>query len=219
MKIKKRNSMSRVKIGAIASGSGSNFEAIVRACKEGILKNKATVEVLICNKPGAYCMERAKNLGIPYVLIESDKYVDRPREEFDQLMINVLKKYECELIVLVGYMRLVSQKFIDAFNGNVMNIHPALLPSFRGMHAHRDALEYGVKVSGCTVHFVDNKADHGPIILQKCVPVYDTDTEETLSARILEWEHKIFPKAIELFCDKRLHVDGRIVRIDGEVKL
>lgn len=211
--------MSKIKIGAIASGSGSNFEAIVKACENGILKNKAKVEVLICNKAGAFCMERAKKHNIPYVLIESDKYLHVPREEFDQKISSVLKKYECELIALVGYMRLVSQKFINAFNGNVMNIHPALLPSFRGMHVHRDALEYGVKVSGCTVHFVDMEADHGPIIIQKCVPVYDTDTEETLGPRVLEWEHKIFPKAIELFCDKRLHVDGRIVRINGEINL
>jgi phosphoribosylglycinamide formyltransferase-1 len=211
--------MSKVKIGAIASGSGSNFEAIVKACENGILKNKATVEILICNKPGAFCMERAKNHNIPYILIESDKHLHLPREEFDQKIITVLKKYECELIALVGYMRLVSQKFIKAFNGNVMNIHPALLPAFRGMHAHKDALEYGVKVSGCTVHFVDMEADHGPIIIQKCVPVYDTDTEDTLGPRVLEWEHRIYPKAIELFCDKKLHVDGRLVRIDGEVNL
>ncbi|MFX1305120.1 MAG: phosphoribosylglycinamide formyltransferase [Promethearchaeota archaeon] len=210
--------MGKVKIGAVASGSGSNFEAIAQSCESGILKNKASVEVLICNKTGAYCMERAKNHNIPYILIESDQYLHIQREEFDQRMIDVLKQYECELIVLVGYMRLVSKTFIKAFNGNVMNIHPALLPSFRGMHAHRDALEYGVKVSGATVHFIDVEADHGPIIIQKCVPVYDTDTEETLGPRILEWEHKIFPKAIELFCDKRLHIDGRVVRIDGEVK-
>jgi phosphoribosylglycinamide formyltransferase-1 len=211
--------MSKVKIGAIASGSGSNFEAIVQACESGILKDKATVQVLICNKPGAFCIERAKKHKIPHVLIESDKFLHLPREDFDQKMINILKKYECELITLVGYMRIVSEKLIKAFNGNVMNIHPALLPSFKGMHAHKDVLEYGVKVSGCTVHFVDVKADHGPIIIQKCVPVYDTDTEDTLGLRVLEWEHKIFPKAIELFCDKRLHIDGRIVRIDGEVNL
>jgi phosphoribosylglycinamide formyltransferase-1 len=206
-----------LKIGAIASGSGSNFEAIVQACEHGILRNKAKVEVLICNKAGAYCIERAKNHKIPYKLIESDKYLDRPRKEFDQLMIDVLQSYDCELIVLVGYMRFVSQYFIETFNGKVMNIHPALLPSFKGMHAHKDALEYGVKVSGCTVHFVDNLSDHGPIIIQKCVPVYDKDTEDTLGPRVLEWEHKIFPKAIELFCDNRLQLDGRIVRIEGEV--
>ena len=210
--------MAILKIGAIASGSGSNFEAIVQATEIGILKNKAAVEVLICNKAGAFCMERAKNHNIPSVLIESDKYKGT-REEFDQKMIEVLDKYGCELIVLVGYMRLISQIFIKHFNGNVMNIHPALLPSFKGMHANRDVLEYGVKVSGCTVHFVDAQADHGPIIIQKCVKVYDTDTEETLGQRVLKWEHKIFPKAIELFCDNRLHVDGRMVRIDGEVKL
>ena len=210
--------MTKLKIGAIASGSGSNFEAIIKATESGILKNKATVEVLICNKSGAYCMERATNHNIPSVLIESDKYKGT-REEFDQKIIKVLKKYECKLIVLVGYMRFVSQLFIDAFNGNVMNIHPALLPSFRGMHAHEDALAYGVKVSGVTVHFVDVKEDHGPIIIQKAVPVYDTDTRDTLGPRILEWEHKAFPKAIELFYDGRLHINGRIVRIDGEVKL
>lgn len=210
--------MVKLKVGAIASGSGSNFEAIVQSCELGILKEKAEVSVLICNKPGKYCMTRAKNHGIPSVLIESDKH-EGTREEFDQKMIDVLRKYECELIVLVGYMRFVSKYFIKSFNGNVMNIHPALLPSFKGMHAHRDALAYGVKVSGVTVHFVDPEEDHGPIIIQKCVPVYDTDTEETLGSRILEWEHKAFPKAIELFVDKRLRVDRRIVRIDGEVKL
>ena len=210
--------MEKLKIGAIASGSGSNFEAIVQSTETGILKEKASVEVLICNKPGKYCMERAKNHDIPAVLIESDKH-EGTREEFDQKLIDILDEYECKLIVLVGYMRFVSKLFIEHFNGNVMNIHPALLPSFKGMHAHEDALAYGVKVSGVTVHFVDPEEDHGPIIIQKAVPVYDTDTKETLGPRILEWEHKTFPKAIELFCDNRLHVEGRIVRIDGEVNL
>jgi len=176
--------MGKLKIGAIASGSGSNFEAIVNACEKGILKKKAET-----------------------------------REEFDQKMIDVLDKYDCELIVLVGYMLFVSEMFINHFNGNIMNIHPALLPSFKGMHAHEDTLAYGVKVSGVTVHFVDIHEDHGPIIIQKCVPVYDTDTKDTLGPRILEWEHKAFPKAIELFCDGRLHIENRIVKIDGEVKL
>jgi len=210
--------MTKLKIGAIASGSGSNFEAIVQSTETGILKDKATVEVLICNKPGKYCLERAKNHNIPSILIESDGFTGT-REEFDQKLIDVCEEYGCELIVLVGYMRFISKMFIDHFKGNVMNIHPALLPSFKGMHAHHDALEYGVKVSGVTVHFVDPEEDHGPIIMQKAVPVYDTDTKETLGPRILEWEHKIFPKCIELFCDNRLHVDGRIVRIDGDVKL
>ena len=210
--------MRKVKIGALASGSGSNFESILQSCETGILKEKAIIEVLICNKAGAYCMERAKNHNIPYVLIESDKHKGT-REEFDQKMIEIFDKYKCKLIILVGYMRFVSQMFIEHFKGNIMNIHPALLPSFKGMHAHEDALVYGVKVSGATVHFVDPMEDHGPIIIQKCVPVYDSDTKETLGPRILEWEHKIFPKAIELFCDGRLHVDGRMVKIDGEVKL
>ena len=211
--------MAELKIGAIASGSGSNLEAIIKSCKSGILKNKASVEILICNKAGAFCMERAKNHNIPYELIESNKYLHLPREEYDKKMIEVFRKYDCQLIVLVGYMRLVSGVFIEAFNGNVMNIHPALLPSFKGMHAHRDVLDYGVKVSGCTVHFVDDHSDHGPIIIQKCVPVYDTDTEDTLGSRVLKWEHKIFPKAIELFYNKRLHIKERLVIIDGEFEL
>ncbi|MFX0153021.1 MAG: phosphoribosylglycinamide formyltransferase [Candidatus Hodarchaeota archaeon] len=210
--------MGKLKIGALASGSGSNFEAIVNACETGILKDKAIVKVLICNKAGAYCMERAKNHDIPWVLIESDKHRGT-REEFDQKMIEILDKYGCELIVLVGYMRFVSELFINHFKGKIMNIHPALLPSFKGMHAHEDALAYGVKISGVTVHFVDIHEDHGPIIIQHAVPVYDTDTKDTLGPRILEWEHKAFAKAIELFYDGRLHIDGRIVRIDGEVKL
>ncbi|MBY9012481.1 MAG: phosphoribosylglycinamide formyltransferase [Candidatus Lokiarchaeota archaeon] len=208
-----------MKIGAVASGSGSNFEAILLSCEEGILKNKASVEVLICNKTGAFCIERAKNHNVPYELIESDKFLHLPREEFDDKMIEVFNKFNCDLIVLVGYMRLASKKFISAFNGNVMNIHPALLPAFKGLHAHRDVIEYGVKISGCTVHFVDAESDHGPIIIQKCVPVYDTDTEATLGPRVLEWEHRIFPKAIELFCDKKLTVNGRLVVIDGDINL
>ena len=215
--------MTQVKIGALASGSGSNFEAIVLSTESGILRDKARVEVLICNKAGAYCMERAKNHEIPYVLIESDKY-NGTREEFDQKLIDIFEEHQCDLIVLVGYMRFVSAMFIEHFRNKtgmdaVMNIHPALLPSFKGMHAHEDALEYGVKVSGVTVHFVDPHEDHGPIIIQHAVPVYDTDTKDTLGPRILEWEHKAFPKAIELYCDKRLRVDGRIVRISGQVKL
>ena len=210
--------MTKLKIGSIASGSGSNLEAIIQSTETGILKDKATVEVLICNKRGAYCMERAKNHNIPIVLIESDKY-NGSREEFDLKMIDVLKKYGCELIVLVGYMRFVSKMFIEYFKGNVMNIHPALLPSFKGMHAHQDALDYGVKVSGVTVHFVDPEEDHGPIIIQKAVPIYDTDTKKTLGPRILEWEHKAFPKAIELFADGKLHINDRIVKIDGKVNL
>ncbi|MBN1803571.1 MAG: phosphoribosylglycinamide formyltransferase [Candidatus Lokiarchaeota archaeon] len=210
--------MPKTKIGAIASGSGSNFDAIVKSTKIGLLKNKASVEVLICNKVGKYCIERAKNHDIPHVIIESDKH-EGTREEFDAKMIDVLKKFDCDLIVLVGYMRLVSTSFIRAFNGNVMNIHPALLPSFKGMHAHRDVLEYGVKVTGCTVHFVDPEEDHGPIILQKCVPVLDSDTEDSLGERVLEWEHKIFPKCIELFHDKRLRVVGRKVFVEGYIDL
>lgn len=207
-----------LKIGALASGRGVSFEAIIHATKAGILKDKATIEVLICNKARAYCTKKAKKHNIPYVLIESNKHIGT-REDFDKKMIEVLDKYECKLVILVGYMRLVSQMFIKHFNGNVMNFHPALLPSFKGMHAVTDALVYGVKVSGATVHFVDSEVDHGPIIIQKCVHVYDTDTWVTLGLRILKCGCEIFPKAIKLFCDKRLHVEGRIVKVLEEIKL
>ena len=199
-------------------GWGFIFEEIQHAFIIVFFKQKATVEILICNKAGAFSIDRAKKHDIPFVLLESDKH-QGTREEFDQKMIDVFDKYGCELIILVGYMRFVSKMFIDHFKGKAMNIHPALLPSFKGMHAHEDALAYGVKISGVTVHFVDPLEDHGPIIIQHAVPVYDTDTKDTLGSRILKWEHKAFPKAIELFCDGRLHIDGRIVRIDGEVKL
>lgn len=214
MKEVKKNAL---KIGALASGRGVSFEAVVQATKTGILKDKATIEVLICNKSRAYCMKKAKKHNIPFVLIESDKHIGT-REEFDKKMIEVLDKYECKLVVLVGYMRLVSQMFINHFNGNVMNFHPSLLPSFKGMDAVTDALAYGVKVSGATIHFVDSEVDHGPIIIQKCVPVYDTDTWVTLGLRILTCGCEIFPKAIEFFCDKRLYVEGRIVKSHEEFK-
>ena len=212
--VKKKN----LKIGAISSGRGIIFEAIIQAIKEGILKDKATIEVLICNKARAFCMKKAKKHNIPFVLIESDKDVGS-REEFDTKIIEVLDKYECNLVVLVGYMRLVSQMFINHFKGNIMNLHPSLLPSFKGMDAVGDALAYGVKVSGATVHFVDSMADHGPIMIQKCVPVHEKDTWATLGHRILICACEIFPKAIELYYDKRLLVEGRIVKIHNEVKL
>ena len=205
-----------LKIGAIVSGKGVSFEALVQATKTGVLKDKARVEVLICNKFRARCMRKAKKHNIPFVLIESDGFTGN-REEFDEKVIEILDKYECKLIVLAGYMRLVSQKFINHFSGNVMNFHPALLPSFKGMHAVLDALDYGVKVSGATVHFVDSEVDHGPIIIQRSVPVNDTDTWATLGLRILKCGCEIFPKAIELFCDNKLHVEGRRVQILKEI--
>lgn len=206
-----------LKIGAISSGRGISFEAIINATKTGFLKNKASIEVLVCNKAKAHCMRIAKRHNIPSELLESNTYIGC-REKFDKKMIEILDKFECQLIVLVGYMRLVSSMFINHFNGQVMNFHPSLLPSFKGMHAVEEALEYGAKASGATIHFVDSEEDNGPIIIQKCIPVYDTDSWMTLGTRILRSGCDIFPKAVELFCDKKLHVVGRTVRILEEGK-
>ena len=204
--------MSKIKIGVIASGSGSNFQAIGEACQKGILKDLAEVVLLICNKPGKQCLTRAENLGIPTKIIPSDGFTGT-REEYDELLIKALKEVDVDLVCLAGYMRLLSGHFIQAFQDKVMNIHPALLPSFKGLHAHRDVLEYGAKVSGCTVHFVDEKVDHGAIIGQRCVKVHENDTEETLGKRVLTQEHQLYPHCIKLFAEGRLEIEGRVVRV------
>jgi phosphoribosylglycinamide formyltransferase-1 len=206
--------MALTKIGIIASGSGSNAEAIMEACESGILAGVAEVAVLICNKKGAFCLERAQNYGINGILIESDGF-EGTREEYDHQIVAELTNESVNLVCLAGYMRLVSSYFLQQFPGAVMNIHPALLPAFPGMHAHKDAIAYGVKVSGCTVHFVDEDTDHGPIIIQKAVPVYDDDTEESLGERVLHFEHKIYPQAIKWFAEGMLILDDRLVRIQG----
>ncbi len=206
--------MGRLRLGIVASGSGSNAEAIMEACRAGILKGIAEVVVLLCNKQGAFCLERAKKFSVSGILIESDGFKGT-REDYDRLLIKNMKDRKVDLVCLAGYMRLVSPYFLQQYAGRVMNIHPALLPSFPGMHAHKDAIAYGVKVSGCTVHFVDENTDHGPIILQKAVPVYDDDTEETLGPRVLKYEHKIFPQAIKWFAEGKLEIKDRIVKIKG----
>lgn len=206
------------KIGIVASGSGSNAEAIMEACRSGILRGLAEVGVLLCNKRGALCLERAKKFNVPGILVESDGFKGT-REDFDRSLVKEMKVRNVDIVCFAGYMRLVSPYFLQQYAGRVMNIHPALLPSFQGMHAHKDALAYGVKVSGCTVHFVDEKTDHGPIIIQKAVPVYDDDTEETLGSRVLKYEYKIYPQAIKWFAEGKLEIKDRIVKIkNGEDK-
>ncbi|RLF49625.1 MAG: phosphoribosylglycinamide formyltransferase [Thermoplasmata archaeon] len=198
-----------INIGVLASGRGTNFQAIVDAIERGELTN-AKVVVLVCNNPGAKVIERAKKHGIPYHVID---HRGKSREEFEREVVKVLRSYNVDLVVLAGFMRILTPYFINEFRNRIINIHPALLPSFPGTHAQRDALEYGVKITGCTVHFVDEKVDGGPIILQKAVEVKDDDTVETLAARILKEEHKILVKAIQLFADKKLKIEGRRVRI------
>lgn len=197
----------RLKVGVLASGRGSNLQAIIDACEAGEID--AVVTLVIGDTADAYAFERARRHGIEAVFI--DPSLHRTREEFDAAVLDVLRKHEIELICLAGYMRLLSPPFINAYEHRIMNIHPALLPAFPGLHAQRKALQYGAKLSGCTVHFVDEGVDTGPIIIQTAVPVLDNDTEEILSARILTCEHQIYPRAIQLFAEGRLEIRGHRV--------
>ncbi len=199
----------RIRLGVLVSGSGTNLQSILDASRAG--KIDAEVVVVISNRPDAYALERAKRAGVETVVIESKGFATR--EDYDRELVKVLKKHNVQLVVLAGFMRIVTSVLIQEFPMRIMNIHPALLPSFPGLHAQRKALEYGVKFSGCTVHFVTEDVDAGPIIIQAVVPVYENDTEETLRERILEQEHRIYPQAIQLFSEGRLKVEGRRVRI------
>ena len=203
--------MSNTVLGVLVSGRGSNLQAIIEQIKNGDIK--ARISVVISDKPGAYALERANAAGLEAVCIDRKQYGSR--REFEDKVLAILNEYHVELIVLAGFMRILSGDFISHFSGRIMNIHPALLPSFPGLDAQGQAVRYGAKVSGCTVHFVDEGMDTGPIILQQAVPVEDDDTTETLAERILKEEHVLYPKAIQLFCDKKLIIDGRKVRIKG----
>lgn len=204
--------MSRIRVGVLASGRGTDFQSLVDARTRGDLD--VDLAVLICNVPGAAVLDRAKRAGVPATVIDHRPF-GKDREAFEREVVKVLREKRVDLVVLAGFMRLVTGYFVGEFPGRIMNIHPALLPSFPGTHGQRDALAAGVKVSGCTIHFVDTSVDGGPIILQKAVPVLDDDTEETLAARILEQEHIFLPLAVRLFAEGRLTIDGRQVRIDA----
>jgi phosphoribosylglycinamide formyltransferase-1 len=205
--------ISTLKIGVLASGRGSNFQAIIDEIERGRLNAK--IQLLIVDNPDAYAIERAKTHAIEYLIIRPKEFSSK--DNFYLKVAEELKKRNVGLVVLAGFMRIVGKPLIDAFSNRIMNIHPAILPSFPGLHGQRQALEYGVKISGCTVHFVDESMDTGPIIIQAAVPVYHGDTEETISERILKLEHKIYPEAIRLFSEGRLEVDGRIVKIKENV--
>jgi phosphoribosylglycinamide formyltransferase-1 len=194
------------KLGILLSGRGSNFEAIVDSIKAG--KLRAEIAVVISNRADAPGLESAKQRGLNAQLIPSK---GRVREEHDADVIMALKRAQVDLICLAGYMRLLSPEFIRAFPNRIINIHPSLLPAFPGMDAQKQALEYGVKVSGCTVHFVDEHLDHGPIVLQKAVPVLDGDDVYSLSARILEQEHEAYSEAIELILSGEIEMIDRVV--------
>jgi phosphoribosylglycinamide formyltransferase-1 len=197
------------RIAVLASGRGSNFQAVIDAIASG--KIPATCVALITDNPKAYAIERAGKAAIPVKVID---YASFPtREAYEQALLAAMEEARADLYVLAGYMRILGSGVVQAFPGKMVNIHPALLPSFTGLHAQRQAVLHGVKVAGCTVHFVDDSLDGGPIILQKCVPVMDDDDEDDLADRILEQEHIAFPEAIRLFCEDRLEIMGRKVRV------
>ena len=199
-------------IGILASGSGSNLQSIIDNIDKGLLDAK--INVVISNKSDAYALDRARKHGIPAIAIEHTAF--KEREDFDQKMIAALRTSHVELVVLAGFMRILTPIFLDAFPMRVINIHPALLPAFPGNHVQRKAIEYGVKFSGCTVHFVDKRVDTGPIIIQSIVPVYDSDDENTLAARILQEEHRIYPQAIQFYAEDKFDIRGRRVCIRNE---
>lgn len=202
--------MSKHILGILCSGRGSNMQSIMAAIKSGQIK--AEIGIVLTDKPEARALQVASEAGIKSVCV--NRKACATQQEFEEKLVAELQAANVTLVVLAGFMRILSPYFVDAYRHQILNIHPSLLPSFGGAHAHRDVLAYGTKVSGCTIHFVDEGMDHGPIILQDTVPVLDGDTEETLAARVLEKEHILYPKAIELFVDGRLELlDDRHVRI------
>ena len=198
--------MSKVNVAVFVSGSGTNFQAIIDANIEA-----ANLSVLVCNKPDVYAIKRAEKHGITVELVNHKDF--ETRGDFEAEIIKRLEKYDIELVVLAGFMRVLTPFFVRKFKNRIINLHPALLPSFPGMHASKQALDYGVKVTGCTVHFVDDGVDTGPIIMQSVVPVADDDTEESLLKKIHKEEHKIFPEVVRLFCEGRISIEGRRVFI------
>ncbi len=204
--------MKKVKLGVLVSGRGSNLQAIIDNIANGALS--AEIKVVISDQADAFSLERARKHNIPAVHISAKGYKGR-RDEYDGLLVEELRKRDVELVILAGFMRIITPTLVKAFPNRIMNIHPALLPSFPGLHVQKAAIEHGVKFSGCTVHFVDEGMDTGPIIIQAVVPVLDNDTEDTLASRILTQEHKIFSRAIQLFAEGKLQVQGRRVTVTG----
>ena len=205
----------KVRIGVLASGRGSNLQAIIDAIEAGTLD--ARVVLVLSNKKDAAALERARKHGLADVFLDPKPFAGQPdsREAYDRAVLDVLRKHDVELVLLAGYMKIVTPVLVKAYENRMMNIHPSLLPSFPGLDAQKKALEHGVKLSGCTVHFVTDGVDEGPIIVQAAVPIVEGDTPETLAARILVEEHKIYPQAVQLFAEGRLIVSGRIVHVRG----
>jgi phosphoribosylglycinamide formyltransferase-1 len=199
----------KLQLGVLVSGSGTNLQAILDAAGQDRID--VEVRVVISNRPRARGLERARAAGVPTVVVSHKKFDGR--EPFEEALIAALGEHGVEWVALAGFMRVLTPRFLRAFPERVINIHPALLPAFPGTHGQRQALEYGVKVSGCTIHFVDEGTDTGPIIAQAVVPVLDDDDEETLAARILEQEHRIYPWVLQLLAEGRVVRDGRRVKV------
>ncbi len=197
------------KIAVLVSGGGSNLQSIIDAMESGYLNIQ--IAVVMSNKDEAYGLTRAKNHGIPAQVIRHGDH--ESREEFETRLIEVLDGYGVELVVLAGFMRVLTSLFVNHYHQRIINIHPAILPSFPGTHSQKQALDYGVRFSGCTTHFVDEGTDTGPIIIQSIVPVLPDDTEESIGSRILKEEHRIFPESLKLWSEGRLLIEGRKVRI------
>lgn len=206
--------ISPLSIGVLVSGSGTNLQAIIHAIENGTLP--AEIRVVVSNRSDAYGIIRAQRHGLPTEVLPHMGFSSR--EDFDTALVKILHHRGVELVVLAGFMRLLSPFFIRSFPQRIMNIHPALLPAFPGLHAQRQALEYGARIAGASVHFVDEEVDHGPVIIQAAVPVYSNDTEESLSARILAQEHQIYPYAIRLFAEGRLEIRDRCVFVQQETR-
>ena len=200
------------KIGIFASGRGSNAEALYQAIQDGTIDGD--LELILTDHKEAGIVDKARTWGIPLLIIERADYPSK--EAFEEAQVQALAPYDLDVLVLAGYMRLLGPTLIDAYEGRILNIHPALLPSFPGLHAQGQAVAAGVKVAGCTVHFVDLGMDSGPIIMQNTVPVYASDTEETLAARLLPVEHKTYVEALALFCKDSLSIVDGIVHIANE---
>ncbi|HBR51395.1 MAG TPA: phosphoribosylglycinamide formyltransferase [Nitrospira sp.] len=204
-----------LRVAVLASGRGSNLQALIDAIEAGQVE--ARIVAVISNKKEAVALERARKHGIKDLFVDPKPFAGRPdsREAYDRSLLEVLQQHETELVLLAGYMKIVTTVLVNAYANRMMNIHPSLLPAFPGLEVQKKAIDWGCKLAGCTVHFVTEGVDEGPIIIQAAVPILDADTPETLAARILVQEHKIYPRAVQLFAEGRLGLNGRRVFIDS----
>ncbi|MBT3181864.1 MAG: phosphoribosylglycinamide formyltransferase [Deltaproteobacteria bacterium] len=204
--------MNKINLGILVSGSGTNLQSIIDNCKSDRID--ALVKVVISDSPEAFAIERAKKNNIDTVTVVRSEFDSR--KSFEKKIVEILQSHKVELVCLAGFMRIIGKTLLGAYPNRIINIHPALLPSFPGLDGQKQAYDYGVKIAGCTMHFVDDKVDHGPIICQSSVPVMEDDTPQTLKDRILEEEHRIYPQAIQLYAEGKLKIKNRRVYILNE---